>query len=979
MTGVQGAMSRLKVPFELAQVNVGDLPLPPMTAAQAIQGKVAGAQVFSGSGRPGSAPSILLRGATSIDASGRSQEPLYIVDGVILGSSLGSDPIDEVDGVFPGSSLVDLDALDIQSIEVVKGAAAASLYGSRAANGVVHIRTKRGAEIADNSVQYTFRTEYGGSQLDHTPELLLARRHEFALTADGSQFVDVDGSPCDWLDCASPQLAGQNAGGGTATEWNTVQDQAWPGQTYDQVQRFFTSSNVLQSNVSAAGRSGRTNFHVSASYLDQEGIIRDTPGFERTNFRVNVDQEVSDNFLIQTSVFYSRSSQGRFREQSGSPIFDLTRVPAGVDLLAEDPNFPGELAVAVNPTDALTGNPIYVLRNFKRTQWRGRLLGSSSIRYTPSRFLTLDANVSFDRLDNDIERIRPKGFRTVTPDAELNDGTFFKWRGRGEALNASITASTRFDVTPDIVNSTQVRYLVEDDDYEEFWAEGFDFAVGGIPTFNNLNQANLVSGSYLRRIRADGYFLITNFDMYDKYIVDALIRNDGSSLFGEDESRQWYYRIGGAWRLTEEDFFNIDAIDELKIRYSLGTAGGRPRFEAQYETYDVEGGRISPVTLGNKDLKPEFSREHEVGIDVGILDYKAILSLTYAQSTTQDQILEVPQTAYTGFQSRWQNAGTIQSKTWEASLDLRLVQQDDFSWNTRLLFDATTSRITGLSVPAFQYGVSGQELETVFYAREGEKIGTFYGTRFAASCGDLPASAASLCSEFTVNPDGLLVWTGPGGSLSDNRWGDDGAVVEGRTLKWGTPFGGFCTDRASGEETQFCKVGNTMPAYNLGVSSTVSWKGFSLYALLSRSANFDVYNQPLQWGTFVRLTGIFNQEGVPTAEQNPIGYYDAWYSASGLKPSSLFVEDASYTKLREVSLGYRFSPEALGSVPGLNNFSSIGINLTGRNLFTWTDYRGYDPEVGKADGGTGSSAIARVDGFTYPNFRTWTAALEFVF
>ena len=147
------------------------------------------------------------------------------------------------------------------------------------------------------------------------------------------------------------------------------------------------------------------------------------------HFRVNVDQEVSDNFLIQTSVFYSRSSQGRFREQSGSPIFDLTRVPAGVDLLAEDPNFPGELAVAVNPTDALTGNPIYVLRNFKRTQWRGRLLGSSSIRYTPSRFLTLDANVSFDRLDNDIERIRPKGFRTVTPDAELNDGTFFKWRG----------------------------------------------------------------------------------------------------------------------------------------------------------------------------------------------------------------------------------------------------------------------------------------------------------------------------------------------------------------------------------------------------------------------------------------------------------------------------------------------------------------------------------------------------------------------
>ena len=364
---------------------------------------------------------------------------------------------------------------------------------------------------------------------------------------------------------------------------------------------------------------------------------------------------------------------------------------------------------------------------------------------------------------------------------------------------------------------------------------------------------------------------------------------------------------------------------------------------------------------------------------MGIWDYKAILSLTYAQSTTEDQILEVPQAAYTGFETRWENAGTIQSKTWEASLDLQLMERNDFRWRARMLFDATTSRITDLTVPAFQYGISGQELATVFYAREGERIGTFYGTRFAAGCGDLPASAASLCSEFAVNDDDLLVWVGPGGSLSDNRWGDDGAVVESTTLKWGTPFGGFCTDRATGEETQFCKVGNTMPAYNLSVSTSASWKGFSLYALLSRSASFDVYNQPLQWSTFTRLSGIFQQDGVAPADQKPIGYYDAWYGVSGLKPSSLFVEDASFTKLREVSLSYRLSPETLQGIAGLNGFSSVGFTLAGRNLFTWTDYRGYDPEVGKADGGTGSSAIARVDGFTYPNFRTWTAALELIF
>ena len=158
VTGVAGATQRTKLPFDVAQVRVADMPVPSVNAALSIQGKVAGATVVSGSGRPGAAPSILLRGVKSLDASGRDQEPLYIVDGVIV-----------------SSGLVDLDALDIQSIEVVKGAAAASLYGSRAGTGVIQIRTKRGAEIADDQVRYTLRNEYGGSELAFAPELCWPR------------------------------------------------------------------------------------------------------------------------------------------------------------------------------------------------------------------------------------------------------------------------------------------------------------------------------------------------------------------------------------------------------------------------------------------------------------------------------------------------------------------------------------------------------------------------------------------------------------------------------------------------------------------------------------------------------------------------------------------------------------------------------------------------------------------------------------
>jgi TonB-linked SusC/RagA family outer membrane protein len=951
VTGVAGATQRTKLPFDVAQIRMADLPVPSMNAAQSLQGKVAGATVHMGSGRPGAAPSILLRGVTSLNAQGRDQEPLYIVDGVIL-----------------SSGMVDLDALDIQSIEVVKGAAAASLYGSRAGSGVIQVRTKRGAELPDDQVRYTLRSEYGGAQLASTPDMLLAKKHRFQ-TSQG-KFVDLDGSLCDWLDCSQPRETGTGA-------WDTFNDQEWPGQTFDQVGRFFTGANFLQSNLSVEGRSGRTNFHVSASHMDQEGIMRFTPGFKRNNFRVNVDQAVMDKLTVQTSVFYSKSSQGRPSETSGNTLFDLTRVPAGVDLLATDEE--GELRLLMNPTDSESENPLYTLQATKQLEWRSRFLGSANLRYAPVEWLKVDANVSFDRLDDDWETFREKGYRCYEPCPTWADGTLYKFGSRSEALNGSITASTRWNISDQIRNSSMVRYLYENDEYQSFNTSGYEFAVANVPTFANINQSNVTSGSYLQTVRADGYFFITNFDMYDKYVVDALIRNDGSSLFGADERRQWYYRVGGAWRLGQEDFFNVPQIDELKFRYSVGTAGGRPNFSAQYEVYSVSGGRISPVSLGNKNLKPEFSTEHEAGVDVSILNYKAILALTYARTTTEDQILPVPQPSYTGFQRQWRNAGTIESNTWEATLDLRLVERPTFSWSAKLLYDRTRSEITELSVPPFVYGVGGQAMGEVFYARKGEKVGTFYGAILAKTCADLPSGVS--CEGFQVNDDGFLVWTG-GSGFGNPQWGVDGPIVGTSRVKWGTPFAGICIDQATGEETRYCPVGNSQPDYNAGLSTSVSWKGLYAYALISRSAGFQVYNQPLVWGFFKRMTAFYDQDAnAPASEKKPLGYYDAWYSAvpGNLRPSNWSTEDATFTKLREVALSYRLSQDLTRRIPGLSQFSSVGISVTGRNLFTWTNYRGYDPEVGKTGGDTGSSAIARVDGYTYPNFRTYTAAIEFIF
>ena len=957
VTGVAGETARSKIPFTVSRLDAANLPVPSVSAGSAIQGKVAGATVVQGSGRPGSAPSILLRGPTSINASGRDQEPLYIVDGVIL-----------------GSSMVDIDGLDIESIEVVKGAAAASMYGSRAQSGVIQITTRRGRNVADDQVRYTLRSEVGQSELPG--RFNLTQRHQFRMTPDGSQFIDGSGNPCDWLDCPSVSLAGQRAGDAPASNWNTFQTQEWPGQTFDHVDRFFRDGRFLQNYVSAQGRSGATNYHVSFSNLNEGGIMPGQEGFRRNNFRLNLDQAVLDQVNVSASAFYSRSIQDQLPESQGNPIFLLTRMPAGVDLEATDAQ--GNLILEPDPFNE-NANPLYEMRNRQYDEDRGRFLGSANVRWTPITWLSLDANASYDRLDRERQDYYPKGFRTIRPNASLNEGSLFREYHLDEALNASVTGTAR-QTFGDLNTTLQLRYLYEQQDREWTGTSGSQFAVSDIAVFDNIDQNRLSAYSTRQPIRADGFFAIADFDYLDRYILSTLVRNDGSSLFGPDERRHWYHRIAGAWRMGEEPWFNVPAINEARLRYSYGTAGGRPNFAAQYETFSVTGGAVTPVTLGNRALRPEHSIEQEVGAEVMFLDRFA-LELTYAATDTRDQILSVPALAYTGYASQWQNAGTLSSNTFEASFDAQVIQRPNFSWSTRLLYDRTRQEITQLDVPAYTYGVAGQNMGSVFYAREGEALGTFYGTQFATHCDHLPSGVS--CAGFDTNDDGLLVWVGEGNSWRDALWGtssaDAGVLVRGAPVMWGSPIGGECVDRATGDRTTFCPLGRTTPDYQLSMSNTLNWHGFSLYGLLDAVQGFQVYNQPLQWSTFQQFSGIMDQTGVPEAEQKPVGYYANLYGVSGLAPSSRFVEDASFVKLRELSARYRFAGEQLAAVPGIGMFDGITVSLTGRNLLTWTSYDGYDPEVGRAGGSTGSAALARVDGYNYPNFRTWTLGLELNF
>jgi TonB-linked SusC/RagA family outer membrane protein len=961
VTGVAGEQSRAKLPFSVPRLTEATMPVAATNAASMIAGKVAGALVAAPSGRPGSAPSILLRGPTSIQSSGRSQDPLYIVDGVIL-----------------SASLIDIDAMDIESIEIVKGAAAASLYGSRAANGVIQITTHRGKNVANDQVRYTVRTEYGTGQLHG--RFNLTQKHHFKMTSDG-RFVDAQGNACAWLECQSVSLAGQNAlPGQAANDWNTLQQENWPGVTYDHMDRFFSSGTSVSNYVSIAGRSGGTNYLLGYNRLDEDGILPYHDGQMRHTFRLNVDQSMRNDLTVSGSAMYTRN---RYQPNEGN-MFQLTRMPAGVDLLARDPRFDDSLILKPDPWNDNV-NPLHSMSTFRDVVTRGRFLGSVNARYSPVSWLNLDGNVSFDRADVGREQYQPKGVRNINGVPGV--GSIWYTSNRIEGTNASASAQIRRTLG-DLNTTTTVRYLVEQEDNRYHEVSSSEFLAEGVYTIGNTPSTQRTGASSKNPEKRDGFFVSSMLDFRDRYVLDALVRQDGSSRFGADARRRWYYRVSGKYRMSEEPWFNIDQVDELGFRYSLGTAGNTPSWSAQYETYSVGASGITPGTLGNRNLRPEFATEHEMGVDLNFLSRFA-LDLTYARTEVKDQILNIPALAYTGFGSQWLNAGTLESNTFEATLTAQFRPRRNVTWTSRLLFDRTRQEITELNRPAYQTGVTGQGMETVFYVRAGEAIGTFYGVQVANKCSHLRAGLD--CSQFQVNDDGHLVWVGGAGSWRNGWqtytdeggatrtwWGTSSGLVDarGNPISWGTPFAGMGIDRVTGDSTAFLPLGSTTPDFNIGFANTFTVGSFTLYGLLQAVQGYKVYNQPLQWATFQSYSGIMDQSGVAEDLKKPLGYYGRLYGLSGLQPSSAFVDDASHVKLRELQLRYRAGRDVLDRLGITRGFEAISLSVTGTNLLTWSNYDGYDPDVGTTGGGTGSAAIARVDGFSYPPYRTVRFGVE---
>ncbi len=975
-TGVTGATEQKKLAFSVAQVSDKDMPVPGSNPLSQLQGKVAGANIVSASGRPGTAPAIILRGPQSINASGRGQDPLYIIDGVI---SQGG--------------LQDINPQDIENIEVVKGAAASSLYGSRAGNGVIQITTRSGKNQSEG-VRFRAQVEYGQSDIER--EYKYPTTHFMLMNETASRFcVTVSGVPdCsrtvdiykeafrinnDGGDFSLPPVTFANDGGisrnpGAVGSRALYQVNQFP-QTFNPIQQFLTNGQVVNSTLDATGRVGRTNFFASMNQLRQEGSVKLLPGYTRNSMRLNVDQQLGGNINFSLRSNYSSAND----YNNGAGWFGLTRQPANAELFATDSKGRLYIRTVAQNQGAQNVNPAYNAQNFQPLNRIDRFVGNATARWTPLSWLDGEFNFGFDGRNNFQESQQDRGYRTSAL-SSTNLGSISRSAGRSYSLNASGNLSARRNWFSDALTSRlTLRYLYETQDARSQSTGGNNLAVPGLQDPDAAITDFFTSGG-TSTVRQLGFFTNVDLDYKGRYIVGALVRRDAASLFGAANRWQTYGRGSFAWRLSDEPWFNVNQISDLKFRYSVGQAGNRPNFTAQYETFTIgAGGALNPNQLGNKNLRPEVSTETEYGMDLELFG-KYGVTLTRSRNVIDDQLLQPPPPASAGFASQWTNAGQLTNNTFEASLNVPIIATRAVDYSVRFNFDRTTSVITRLDIP--EYFVEG----TMFKIVQGGSMGQIYGRRFVRDCSQLPADFQARCGsglDYQRNSDGFIVYVGQGNTLADgitkNLWMTRVPAAQapwkggtsGEPLSWGMPI----LERDANGAVPVLPVGQALPRFRWSAAQNFRYKRLTAYALLDATVGKDVWNQGRQWSLGDFMHRDTDQSGKSVADAKPLGYYFRAVSTGGigglydvLGPNNNTVEDASFVKLRELSIGYR-----LGSIAGVGNWQ---VALIGRNLITWSKYTGFDPEVGLGGGQLGSAVLNANDGYTFPNLRQFTFSLS---
>ena len=895
VTGTAAPTERRRVGTSIASVDTAALvKAAPVTIDQALQGKIAGAQITQNSGGPGGGGiSVRLRGTGSLISG---SDPLYVVDGVIIDNG-SAQLVDLGARANPQNRLADLNPADIERIEVIRGAAAAALYGSRASNGVVQIFTKRGAI---GRPRITLTTRAGTNEL--------RERQPFNLYP-----FDINGLPI---------------------------------ARFDYQENIFRRAPSLENILTVDGGTDQTRYYVSASMLDEDGIIRSTSS-SRRSLRVNLQQQLTSTLVANVNANYvnTRNQLQGFGEQNSYGIMgSLFFAPTNVDFRPVNGVYP------LPPS--LGTNPLLAIDRIRNPQDIDRFLGSTRLTWTPRENLFFDYTLGYDGSTLTQGQFIPRnavlGGVEITGQAvssvlssRLIDQNFtgrFTWPARGRLELSTIGGfnytDQRFTTTTARSNSLAP--------IGELVGAGSVFAAGGTEF----------------QLRTFGVFAVQELAWANRLFLNASVRYDGASAFAPAERFQWFPKYSASYVVRE----NQGGLwNSLRLRGAWGEAGLQPGAAFAYAQFNQYAqtpfagrpGFVNDVTRGNPRLRNERTREWELGTDWGFANGRLGVEATYYDRRSRDVLFFRPLATSTGFSQEFAPIGQISNRGLELLVRTVNVDSRNFRWESTINWARNVNRVESLAIPEFQSATGYPNRIMV-----GRPLGVFYGSYIARNC----ATGAPLL-------DSLGRFR-----RSNQRPADLPASLDAvRALS-----GGTCNDSLN-------KVlGDPNPDWIGGFLNefTIARK-LRVRVLLDGVFGNDVMNL----STRAQNAGIasnsaeFQRELLPFGDPRklPVGF-----NARTQGIFEYWVEDGSFVKLRELSAQY-----TIDWAPVKRLFrDGIDVTLAGRNLFVWTRYSGYDPELNLFGTNAGTLTTGRPTttaadrGFDFGGFpipRTWTLSARFTY
>lgn len=917
----------------------------------ALAGKAPNVEVTSQSGEAGASSAIRIRGIRTVNGTG---QPLFIVDGQpIDNTTIATGP--NTASTATSNRASDINPADIESIEILKGAAAGAIYGARAGQGVILITTKSGRS---GPTRFSVRSTVTSDQVNT----------DYPLQTTFGQGSGGGGGPCTTLGCrASPLSYGPELPAGT--------------RTYNHFDELFRNGSTVDNMISASGGSDRTLFYISAERLDQKGIIvGPNNSYERTSARLKASHRLTDRLNVGGNVAYV-DSRGAFIQKGSNisglllgglrtpPNFNNKPYKDATNGLHRSYRYPNPTITSKsNPVTRGYDNPLFTANEFANTGDVGRSFGNINLDYNAFDWLTARYTLGADYYADE----RLEGFPLTSSDSPI--GRVNRADFTNLIIDHNLVATGTRTFSPNFAASLTLGQNLGSRRFRQLFATGVELIAEKPFQLDNTIQSNLQSDEFESLVHTQAYFAQATADLFNQVFLTAALRNDGSSTFGKSKPRHWFPKGSISWNFT--DRLPLGAvIPSGKLRAAYGEAGQEPPVYSTLSglvstaytdgwisnglstTQAGIGGLATSATRPQPNLGPERSKEFEAGVDLGLFRNYSDLSFTYYDSKTEDVILFTPQAPSTGFIQQASNAGTITNKGVEIVLNLRPLTRSNAAWEIGLQYAKNNNRVVDLKgIEAVDLPTGGFFTGAVGAAVAGSRVGVLRGFDFArcgrgvvladgtdidAACGSAPKGALYLAADgfprvdetTRIIADGNPNWTGSvRSSLMLFRKLQLSALVDIKS-------GGDIWNGTKGALTNFGTHKATLNRYD--------------------DVQFGTNYMPARPGAKGAVAG----PGVGQTVVLGQGWYNGDGSGFG-SVSAQFIENGGYAKLREVSVSYTLDNPGLMRGLGL---TTIDLRLAGRNLKTWTDYSGIDPETNL---GGAEVAIRGIDYFNNPQTRS---------